>query len=82
MLLSDRVFRDYSYGGMIAYVGEWHEEVPGLWGIKWKNSRDKYTRSVECGYDLMLCDYIMSMLWKNYIEGNKLEKKAVWFMTF
>ena len=30
MLLYDRVVRDYSCGGMITYVGEQHEEVPGL----------------------------------------------------
>lgn len=30
MLLSNRVFKDHSYGGMIAYVGEKHEEVLGL----------------------------------------------------
>ena len=30
MLLSDKVVRDHSYGGMISYVRERHEEVPGL----------------------------------------------------
>ena len=30
MSLSDRVVRDRSYGRVISYVGEWHEEVPGL----------------------------------------------------
>jgi len=30
MSLSHRVIRDYSSGGMIAYAGEWHEEVLGL----------------------------------------------------
>ena len=29
MSLSDRVIRNFPCGGMIAYVGEWHEEVPG-----------------------------------------------------
>ena len=30
MSLSDKVTRDHSGGGMIAYPGEWHEEVPIL----------------------------------------------------
>ena len=30
MLLSNMVVRDHSCGGMIAYAGEKHEEVPGL----------------------------------------------------
>ena len=30
MFLSDRVVRDHSYGGMIAYASEWHDEVLGL----------------------------------------------------
>lgn len=29
MLLSDRVFSDHSYVGIIAYAGERHEEVLG-----------------------------------------------------
>jgi len=36
MSLFDRVTRDHSRGGMIAYVGEWHEKVPSSWGIKWE----------------------------------------------
>ena len=28
MSLYDKVFKDHSCGGMIAYAGEWHEEVP------------------------------------------------------
>lgn len=32
MLLSDRVVRNHSCGEMIAYAGEWHDEVPGLIG--------------------------------------------------
>ena len=34
--LSNRVVRDHSCGGMIAYAGEWHDEVPSLMGIKWE----------------------------------------------
>jgi len=30
MSLSDRVVKDLFCGGMIAYAGEWHEEVPSL----------------------------------------------------
>lgn len=30
MLLSNRVVRDHSCGGMTSYAGEEHEEVPGL----------------------------------------------------
>lgn len=32
MSLSAKVVRDHSCGGMIAYAGEWHDEVPGLMG--------------------------------------------------
>ena len=30
MSLSNRIVSDYACGGMIAYVGEWNEEVRGL----------------------------------------------------
>jgi len=30
MRLLDMIVMDHSYGGMIAYVGEWHEEVHGF----------------------------------------------------
>jgi len=30
MLLYNRVFKDHSCGGMIAYAGGKHEDVPGL----------------------------------------------------
>lgn len=42
-----------------------------------KSSLDKYMRSVSCGYELILCDYIMSMLWIGYIEGYVSQMKAV-----
>lgn len=32
MSLSNMVFRDHSYAGMISYVGEWHDEAPSLMG--------------------------------------------------
>jgi len=28
-----------------------------------KSSNDRFMRSVSCGYELILCDYIMSILW-------------------
>lgn len=77
MLVSDRVVKNHSRGGMIAYAGEWHEEVPGLWGIKWQSSPDKSTRLVSCRYELILCDYTMSILWTCYTKGYISEMKAV-----
>ncbi len=32
MSLSDKVLKDHSCGGMIAYAGEWHDKVPSLMG--------------------------------------------------
>lgn len=34
-----------------------------LWESSGKSSHDEYMRSVSCGYELILCAYIMSMLW-------------------
>ena len=44
-----------------------------------KNKLDKYTRSVSCGYDLILCDYnmYMFMLWTGNVEGYINEVKVV-----
>jgi len=61
MSLFDRVVKDFSSGGMISYACEWHEEIPGSCGIKWKSNHDKYMRSISRGYDLILCDYIVPM---------------------
>ena len=61
MFFSDRVIKNHSCGGMIAYAREWHEEVHGLWGIKWKNSHEKYMRSIWSGYNLILCACSMPM---------------------
>ena len=36
---------------------------------------------VSCDNELILCDYIMSMLWAGYIEGHISEMKEVWFAT-
>ena len=36
MLLSNKVVKDHSCGGMFAYAGERHEEVLGLRGINWE----------------------------------------------
>jgi len=52
-----------------------HEESSG------KNGHDKYTRSVSCGYELILCDYIMSMIWIGYTEGCISKMKEAWFVT-
>ncbi len=52
-----------------------HEESSG------KSSHDKYTRSVSCGYELILCDYIMFMLWTGYTKGYISKVKAVWSAT-
>ena len=44
-----------------------------------KSSLHKFTRLVSCGYELILCDYIMSMLWIDYVEGYISEMKAMFF---
>lgn len=36
MSLFERVFRDFSCGGMISCVGEWHKEILVSRGIKWE----------------------------------------------
>ena len=45
-------------------------------------SLDKSMRLVSCGYELILCDYTMSMLWKGYVEGYISGMKAMCFATF
>jgi len=57
---------------MIAYAGEWQEEVLGYEESSGKNSHDQYMSLVSCVYELILCDYIMSMLWIGYTEGYML----------
>jgi len=57
ILLSDRVIRDHSCGGMITYAGERHEEVPGYEESSRKSSPDRSMRLVSCGYNLILCAY-------------------------
>ena len=47
MSLSDRVVRDHSYEGMIAYSSEWYDKVPGLMGnqvgrVVMKNIQGQY----------------------------------------
>jgi len=49
-----------------------HEESIG------KSSPEKSMRLVSCGYELILCDYIMSMLWTDYTNGYINEMKVVW----
>ena len=60
MLLSNRVFRDPSCGGMIAYVGEQHEEVLGLTRnqlgrVVMKNIRGMYHLDMIWYCILVLC---------------------------
>ena len=42
-----------------------------LWESSGNSSHEKYMRLVSCGYDLILCDYTMSifMLWTSNVEG-------------
>ena len=46
-----------------------------------KSSPDKSMKLVSCGYDLILCDYTMSMLRIDYVEGHMSGMKAVCFAT-
>jgi len=46
-----------------------------------KSSPEKYMRLVSCSYELILCDYIMSMLWKCYIDGYTIKMKEVCSVT-
>lgn len=60
MPLSEMVAKDYCYGVMISYVGEWHEKGSWYYGEKsGKSSLDKFMRSVSCGCELKLCVYTM-----------------------
>lgn len=43
-----------------------------------KNSPEKSMTLVSCGYELILFNYIMSMLWTDYTEGCVNEMKVVW----
>ena len=69
MSLFDRVIWNHHFVGMIAYEVNGMMRFLVLWESSGKSSPDKYMRSVSCGYDLILCDYIMSMLWTGYTEG-------------
>jgi len=40
-----------------------------------KSGPEKYTRSVSCGYELILCDYNMTMLGTSYVEGYIIRMK-------
>jgi len=59
MSLSDKIVRDHYYGGLISYVGEWHEEVPAYDESSGKSILGKSMRSISCGYKFILCDYII-----------------------
>ena len=38
-------------------------------------------RSISCGYELILCDYTMSMLWVGYTKGYINRMKVVCFVA-
>jgi len=58
MSRSNRVIRNHSCGGMIAYIGKWHEEVPSLSGIKWEEySWQKYEVSIMWIWIYIVCLY-------------------------
>ena len=72
MLLFDRVVNDHFCGRMIVYASEWN--VIGSWSYgesSGRSSLEKFMRSMSCGYELILCDYTMSMfmLWIGNVEG-------------
>jgi len=52
-----------------------------LWESSGKSSLDKSMRLISCGYELILCDYIMSMLWEGYTEGYISRMKKMCFAT-
>ena len=43
-----QIIKNRSCGRMIAYVGEWHDEVPCYEESSEKSSHDKYMRSISC----------------------------------
>ena len=43
-----------------------------------KSSHDKSMRLVSCGYEFILCDYIMLMPWTRYTDGYINKMKSVW----
>jgi len=68
---------------MIAYAGEWNEEVLGYVESSGKSSHDKYMMSISCGYEFIFyaCIKPMLMLWTGYTEGYISEMKLVWSTT-
>lgn len=72
MSLSDRIFRDHSCERMISYACERRETDSWSYGeSSGKSSPYKSTRSISCGYELILyaCNMTMFMLWTRYVEG-------------
>jgi len=79
MSLSNRAIKNRSCGGMIAYAGDDRKRFLVYEESSGKNSHEKYMRSVSCGYELISCDYIMSMLWTCYTKGYINEMKEMWY---
>jgi len=73
------VIKDHSCEGMIAFVGEWKEEVLSYEKPSGKSIPDRSMRSVSCGCELILCDYHMSMfmLWAGNVKGYIRKMKEV-----
>ena len=61
MSLSNRVTKDHSYGGTIAYADEWHLEIPGYEESSGKSSHDKYMSYVSREYEFIFYACIMPM---------------------
>ena len=79
MSLSDRVIGDHSCGRMIAYVGEWHEEVPGLTrnqlgGVALTNLWVQYPVVMSWYYVIILCLCYGQVILRGYIS----EMKSLW----
>ena len=75
MSLFDRVVRDHSFGGMIAYAGEWNEEVLGYEESSGKSNPDIFMRLVSCAYQLTIygCTMPMFTLWQVTLRDTSME---------
>ena len=63
---------------MIAYAGEWHEEVPSYEESSGKSSHGKYMRSIPCEYEFILYAYmyyayayVMDRLYRHIHQQNE-----------
>ena len=83
MLLFDKVVRDHSYGGMISYAWEWHEEVPDLMRkqlgrVFMTNIQGQYHVDMNWHW-IMYYSYVYVMI--GNVEGYIRKVKEVWFVT-